>query len=256
MNLFRRKSQEQAIKSVADDLKNETDKDAELTELSAVSNPKRIDKARNDARATISEATVADVHTDTLIEQGRCPSCKARISDLLYTAVCPECGWCRQNLPAGGHCRVVLDDDEIINCDQTIAIREKQVLCIRDSHVVSRIFQERIRRIDYQWNDDALEEAKHRLHKRRSGVCSWCEKQLNNTSENLDEPDAPYQEYVAFGAFQERHTFCSIKCLVAFRSQYPVRVHRNCYETECPSCTQCIKRFDVKNFKRVRPTTS
>ena len=126
---FRKKKRQIAPPIVADDLKNATHADAELTELSAVNNPKRIDRARDDAHATISDAAVADIRSKTLIKKGRCPACNARITDLLYTAVCPECGWSRQNVPDGDHCRVVLQDDAIV-CDRTISIKNGQLLCM------------------------------------------------------------------------------------------------------------------------------
>ena len=245
---FRKKKRKTAAPIVADDLKNATHADAELTELSAVNNPKRIDRARDDAHATISDAAVADIRSKTLIKKGRCPACNARITDLLYTAVCPDCGWSRQNVPDGDHCRVVLQDDAIV-CDRTISIKNGQLLCIRDAHVISQVDQSRVLRIDYQWEEDDLQVARDLLHKQRTGICSWCEARLDQAT---SEPAAPYDEYVAFGAFQEHYAFCSLKCLKAFRRQYPVRVHRNCYETDCPACDQCIKRYDVKDFKRVQ----
>ena len=58
---------------------------------------------------------------------------------------------------------------------------------------------------------------------------------------------------VAFGANQERFSFCSDECYEAFRKMYPSRVHRNCYERDCADCNLCIKHFDdeVGNIRQL-----
>jgi hypothetical protein len=68
--------------------------------------------------------------------------------------------------------------------------------------------------------------------------CAWCEKQGD------PDKDGFHVVYVAFGAWQERHVFCTEECYEAFRRMYPSRVHRDCYERNCAECDQCRKRYD------------
>ena len=95
------------------------------------------------------------------------------------------------------------------------------------------------------WKAGELEQARQDMYRIRGGVCSWCEKDFADS----DVGD-PLEDYVAFGTLQERYVLCSEKCMSAFRKQYPPRVHRNCYETDCKDCTLCVKRFDVQSFRR------
>ena len=75
-------------------------------------------------------------------------------------------------------------------------------------------------------------------------ICSWCNEALNPDEEEI------YEDYVAFGTFQEHYIFCSEKHQKEFRKMYPSRIHRNCYETDCNQCELCIKRYDTHGFKR------
>ena len=40
---------------------------------------------------------------------------------------------------------------------------------------------------------------------------------------------------------QMRYVFCSNKCNEAFQKQYPIRIHKNCYERSCLDCDLCEK---------------
>ena len=82
-------------------------------------------------------------------------------------------------------------------------------------------------------------------------LCGWCGKEADV------EKDGFTLAHVAFGASQERHCFCSDACYEAFRLMYPSRVHRNCYDSECATCTLCIKRYtdEAEGMKMVAEDT-
>jgi len=218
----------------------------ELSALVALGKRSEVDRAINEAERVADEATRADIRGIKLMELGRCPECSARTENFLYTAVCPSCGWYRRSTPASEQCVVTMDSGEEIHCDHIFSVHGDQILCVRDGVVTNQVARRYVRRVDYIWEEGELEAARQRTRKEREGVCSWCDKSLREA-----EADGPFDEYVAFGAMQEHYVFCSKPCLVAFRKQYPPRVHRNCYETECAVCDQCIKRFDVDGYKRV-----
>ena len=46
------------------------------------------------------------------------------------------------------------------------------------------------------------------------------------------------------------YAFCSEDCMSSFRRRYPTRIHRNCYETDCRDCNECVRRYDVDGFRR------
>ena len=240
------KKSEEAAKT--EERKSEDKIAEEITDLSASERPRNVSRAKTEAEEVISTATIADIRGAALIGRGRCPECGGRTESLLYTAVCTSCGWLRQFAPEGGHCILYLETGDTLTCDRTYTVKRDQLLCVKDDVVVSQIDRSTVRRIDFVWGEKELARARERLRKERRGVCSWCEKDLDD----VEEDDAPFEEFVAFGVFQERYVFCKTACLRSFRKQYPVRIHRNCYETDCSSCDECMKRFDTHGFKRVR----
>ena len=70
-----------------------------------------------------------------------------------------------------------------------------------------------------------------------AGIDSWTEKPLE------DYEGEPTIVYAAFGNLQERYVFGNEENAQAFKRQYPVRVHKNCYERTCVECDLCIKKF-------------
>ncbi len=65
----------------------------ELAELVASGEKRDVQKAITEAEQAVSEATKADIRGIKLLEKGRCPECSARTENLLYTSVCPNCGY-------------------------------------------------------------------------------------------------------------------------------------------------------------------
>jgi hypothetical protein len=235
-------------KKRAPQLASDAPKDAklqeELSELTATENRKELDRADTEVQEVVTQATRADIREIKLIEQGRCPQCKSRTDNFLYTVVCPACGWYRREVPTIGKSIVHLDSGEMIPCDRVYRAND-EYLCVRDGVVVSQVLRRYIRRIEYNWEPDELARARDQSHKRRYGVCSWCDKDLAEAEE-----EGPFEDFVAPGAYQERYIFCSETCMGSFRKRFPSRVHRNCYETECSSCDKCIKKYDIDGFRR------
>ena len=65
--------------------------------------------------------------------------------------------------------------------------------------------------------------------------CDWCGKPGNPLLDGF------HLLQIAFGRKQERYHFCSNDCYEAFRALYPSRIHRNCYEQSCATCSECEK---------------
>jgi hypothetical protein len=160
--------------------------------------------------------------------------------------LCPACGWYRRSIPDSGHSTLHLSSGDTIECDYVHLTSDGEYLCVTDGVVVSQVMRRHVVHIDYTWEEGELAAARERLRRRRVGICSWCEKDLATL-----EAEEPLVDYVAFGAMQERYVFCSEKCMREFRRQYPSRVHRNCYQTDCGACSQCLKRYDTDGFRRV-----
>ena len=244
---FRRETQSRPPASGSDEAKQDVELQDELDELTASENPRNVDRAKTEAERAISDATFADIRGITLIERGRCPECGGRTELMVFSRVCTNCGWYRWGSQEAGTCMVILETGEKIKCDKIFNVKGDRILCVRDDVVQNLVSAASIRRVDYEWDKEKLERARFRYQKERTGVCDWCGVGLRD----LDESLPILEDYVAFGAFQERFRLCSEKCLVSFRRQYPTRIHRNCYQTDCNTCDQCIKRFDTLNFKRI-----
>ncbi len=233
----------------SDALKAELPKDsklvAEIDELASIGDRRELQRADTEVKEVVSKATQADIRNILLIDQGRCPVCAARTENFLFTVVCPSCGWFRREIPDRGSATVHLETDETIECDYVHHGSRDEFLCIREGVVISELMRSEVKRIDYVWAEGELDQARGLARKLKNGICSWCESDLGESP-----PEDHHEDFVAFGAFQERYIFCSEKCQRAFRKHYPARVHRNCYEVDCNQCNLCTKRYDTHGFKR------
>ncbi|NOY08135.1 MAG: hypothetical protein GXP33_04755 [Spirochaetes bacterium] len=245
MNIFSNKKKENKKKSQKkqDQPKDETLKE-EFIEISDIADPKSVSKADSEVREALNQATKTDLRNILMISQGRCPICHGRTDRFLFTVVCPTCGWFKRKTPEKGHSHVYLTNGQEIICDY-IHHGKEEYLCIRGGVVVSEVMKSSVRNIDFIWAKNELKDAREQSHKVQGGTCAWCGK----ISEGGNEKDI-FEDYAAFGSTQEHYRFCSEKCQRAFRKQYPSRIHRNCYETDCNTCNLCIRRFDTRNFKR------
>lgn len=222
----------------------------ELGELARERSLKEIDRAGTEVEEAVTKAKQADIRRVMMIEHGRCPECQGRTDNYLFTHVCPSCGWYRREQPTVGKTVVHLDDGANISCDRIYRVEGDEFVCVEHGVVIALVMRRHVRRIEYQWTADEIAHMRERSRKLRAGVCYWCEKDLTE----LDaEEDGPFEDYVAFGVFQERYVFCSEACMASFRRRYLSRIHRNCYETDCRSCDKCIKRYDVDGFRRRLP---
>lgn len=229
----------------ASELPKDSKLSAEIDGLAGIGDRRELQRADTEVKEVLSRATTTDIRNILLIDQGRCPVCAARTENFLFTVVCPSCGWFRREVPSKGSAVVYLKSGEKIECDYVHHGNREEYLCIRDGVVISEVMRSEARRIDYSWGTGDLDEARSLARRLKSGICSWCETELSETPQ-----EAHFEDYVAFGAFQERFVFCSEKCQRSFRRQYPARVHRNCYEVDCNQCSLCIKRYDTRGFKR------
>lgn len=227
--------------------KDETLKE-EFTSVADIGDPKEIGKADSEVKETVAEATKTDIRNIMLIDQGRCPQCHGRTERFLFTVVCPSCGWFRRKIPETGHSIVYLNDGKKIECDY-VHHGPDEFLCIRDGVVIAEAMRNSVFRIEHSWKEHELEKARESARHLREGTCAWCETSIAEVMED-GETEGISEDYVAFGTTQEHYVFCSEKCQRAFRKQYPSRIHRNCYETDCNQCDLCIKRFDTRYFKR------
>ena len=246
MALFRKKSRNEPLnrRTLQSDVAKDDTLIDEFAELSDIGDAREIGKADTEVKVALSEATKADIKNIMMMDQGRCPTCHGRTERFLFTVVCPSCGWYRRKIPDTGHSVVHLRDGKKINCDY-VHRGADEYLCIKDGVVVAEVMRSSVFTIEHSWRENELETARQMAHKMVVGICSWCEKSLADAdSEDTGE------DYVSFGAAQEHFVFCSEKCQRAFRKQYPSRIHRNCYETDCNNCNLCMKRFDTRGFKR------
>ena len=218
----------------------------ELEELAGAGSRKEIDRAGTEVEEAVTKAKQADIRQIMMIEHGRCPECGGRTDNYLLTVVCPTCGWFRREQPTAGKTVVHLDDGATVSCDSIYRVEGDEFVCVENGVVIALAMRRHVRRIEYQWTPEELAQMRERSRKLRTGVCYWCEKDLAEA----EEEDGPFEDYVAFGVFQEHYVFCSEACMASFRRRYPSRVHRNCYETDCSGCDNCIKRYNVDGFRR------
>lgn len=229
----------------------------QLSSLVAAHDPADVSATETEVQEAVVKAARSDLRAVKLLGQGRCPDCQNRTEYFLYTTVCPHCGWYRRTVPDTGHSVVHLDTGERIVCDRVYRVRGEELLCVKEGVVVNQVAQRFIRQIEHIWSKEELAEARRARKRRAEGICAWCERDFalitpeeTRRDTAVDGVEPPFEEFVAFGAVQDRYMLCSRRCIEAFRKQFPSRIHRNCYETECRDCNACIKRYDITHFRR------
>ena len=216
------------------------DQDSELEkEISLLTKEDKasVGKVISEVEGTIKEATKASIRDVKLLEEGRCPKCGRKTRQFLFTTVCEFCGWSTFITPEKGHALIHLKDGSLVESDTIFPIIKGDVLGITDDVVRVRMPVENISYIEYAWTDEEIVERRTQRRREERVVCEWCQKEVEQ-----DEYVAII--YAAVGTHQERYQYCSEKCKRAFEKQYPMRVHRNCYETSCADCNECVKRYD------------
>jgi hypothetical protein len=175
-------------------------------------------------------------------------------------------------MPESGSVNVYLDDGSRIACDAVFDTKGGYLLCIADDVIRARVDKKNVSHIEFEWRKEEVDQRREQYRRETRGVCHWCEKPFDEVfAEHLKrveeakkakrDPEKPWEAiivYSAFGVYQNRYEFCSERCENAFKRQYPVRVHKNCYDRTCPDCTLCIKKYegyDETLFKRLETGT-
>ncbi|MFH1006690.1 MAG: hypothetical protein V1800_04195 [Candidatus Latescibacterota bacterium] len=216
------------------------DQDNELEkEISLLTkgNKGSVDKLISEVEGTITEATKASIRDVKLLEEGRCPSCGRKTKPFLFTTVCEYCGWSTFITPEKGHALIHMKDGNVFESKSIFQIVNGDILGITDEVVRVRIPAGNVSYIEYAWTYEEITERKTQRRREEQVMCDWCQKEVER------------DEYVAVtfasvGTQQTRYQYCSEKCKRSFEKQYPMRIHRNCYETSCVECHECVKKFE------------
>lgn len=202
---------------------------------------------------TVKEAAKASLRDIRLMEEGRCPSCGHKTNQFLFTSVCANCGWFSFISPEEGKSIIHLKNGADIECGTTFDTKGDYILGITHGVVRAKVSKENVDYIEFAWTDEEIEKKREANIRDQAGICSWCEKPLTEVEAE------PVIVYAAFGTTQDRYVFCTDKCNEAFQKQYPVRVHRNCYNRTCLDCDLCIKKYsgeDETFLKRLETAPS
>ena len=196
----------------------------------------QLDEAMEEINEAVREAAKTSLRDIRLIEEGRCPSCGHKSNPFLFTTVCANCGWFSHISPEEGKSIIHLKSGGTIECGTTFDTKDYYILGITDDVVRAKVSKDNVEYIEFRWTDEEIERKRKAMMVVQARVDSWTEKPLSEY-----EGD-PILVYASFGNLQERYVFGSIENAEAFKKQYPVRVHKNCYERPCVDCDLCIKK--------------
>lgn len=200
-----------------------------------------LDQTMEEIDTAVKEAAKASLRDIRLMEEGRCPSCGHKTRQFLFTSVCANCGWFSFISPEEGKSIIHLKNADTIECGTTFDTRGDYILGITDGVVRAKVSKENVEYIEFAWTEDEIAKKRKTRAREQAGTCSWCEKLLTETE------GEPTIVYAAFGNDQERYLFCAEKCEEAFKKQYPIRIHKNCYNRSCIGCDLCIKKYSGKD---------
>ena len=217
-----------------------------------------LDEAREGVEKAVKEAAQSSLRDLGLMEEGRCPECGRKLIQFLFTSVCTNCGWASYIMPEKGSVTLHLYDGSIISCQAIFDTKGGTALCIHNDVVRARVDKRNISHVDFNWPGEEVERRRAQYLREARGICEWCEKPFNEAyGEHLKrveeakaegrDPERPWEPivvYAAFGTAQNRYRFCCERCEEGFKRQYPVRVHRNCYDRPCPGCDLCAKKYE------------
>lgn len=217
-----------------------------------------LNEAMEEVEGAVREAAKTSLRDLALMEEGRCPDCGRKLHQYLFTSICSHCGWTSYIMPEEGGASVYLNDGSRISCQAVFDTKGDYVLCIADDVIRARIAKKNINHIEFAWPKEEVDRRREQHRRETRGICEWCEKPFDEVyAEHLKrveeaekagkEPEKAWEAiivYAAFGVYQNRYEFCSERCENAFKRQYPVRVHKNCYERPCPDCNLCIKKYE------------
>ncbi len=196
-----------------------------------------LDETMEEIDAAVRKAAKTTLQDIRMMEEGRCPACGQKTQQFLFTSVCASCGWFSFISPEEGKSVIHLKTGRNIECGTTFDTQGDYILGITDGVVRAKVTKDNVQHIEYVWSDEEIEKKRSARAREQAGICSWCEKNLTLAEEES------IVVYAAFGSYQDRYVFCSRHCSKAFQHQYPIRVHKNCYNRPCPDCDLCIKKF-------------
>ena len=205
-----------------------------------------LDETMEEINAAVRKAARTTLQDIRMMEEGRCPSCGHKTRQFLFTSVCAGCGWFSFISPEEGKSIIHLKTGNNIECGTTFDTQGGYILGITDGVVRAKVSKDNVQHIEYVWSDEEIEKKRTARAREQAGICSWCEKNLTLAEEDV------IVAYAAFGNYQDRYVFCSKHCSEAFQGQYPVRVHKNCYNRPCPDCDLCIKKYSGEDETLLR----
>ena len=223
----------------------------EAMSLLAKEGQDNLDQTMEEIDTAVKEAARASLRDIKLMEEGRCPDCGQKTQQFLFTSVCANCGWFSFISPEEGTSIIHLKNGTTIECGSTFDTKGDYILGITDGVMRAKVSKENVAHIEFVWTEEEISKKREARTREQAGICSWCEKYLTEVE------DAPIIVYASFGTYQDRSVFCSEKCEQAFQKQYPVRVHKNCYNRSCIDCDLCVKKYsgeDETLLKRFEET--
>lgn len=207
--------------------------------MTLLSKEDNLDDTLVEIESAVQEAAKTSLRSIKMMEEGRCPSCGQKTHQFLFTSVCANCGWFSYISPEEGKSIIHLKNSSTIECGSTFDTRGDYILGITDGVVRAKVSKDNVEHIEFVWTDDEIHRKRVTRDRQQEGICSWCEKSLTETEADED----PIVVYAAFGHEQERFIFCTEKCEKSFQKQYPIRIHKNCYNRTCTECDLCQKRY-------------
>jgi hypothetical protein len=196
-----------------------------------------LDQTMQEIDQAVKEAAKSSLRDIKLMEEGRCPSCGHKTSQFLFTTVCANCGWFSHISPEEGKAVIHLKGSATIECGTTFDTKDYYILGITDGVVRAKVAKENVEYIEFRWTQEEIEKKRRSRAAAQAGIDAWTEKPLT------DYEGEPIIIYAAFGPHQERFVFGTKENAEAFKKQYPVRVHKNCYNRPCIGCDLCVKKY-------------
>ena len=216
----------------------EEDTDKLRNDLEFVNEETTTSKIKAEADRKIRSAAVQSVSRLHVLQQGRCPKCGASLNQNVFVSVCEECGWHSYSVPRQGSiCVHTKNRAEGIMGEKCHVLKNGEVLVLNGDVVTARIPSSSVEWVEYLWGENEVSARRSAIKERLSLPCGWCGKETTPDTEGF------HLVHAAFGSTQERFCFCCDECYEAFKQMYPSRVHRNCYETSCEKCNECMKRY-------------
>jgi len=245
LKIRRKKAKEEEKKEKQIVVEGQENELVESISLLAREDKGSVKKIITEVDTTVKEATKESLKSLKLLEEGRCPECGRKTKQFLFTSVCPYCGWSSFISPQQRKRIIVhLKDGFSIECDSTFDTKKGDILCITNDVVRQKVPRENVNYTEFAWTEEEIRERKTQREREATGICDWCGAALPKAQMDV--------VYAAFGASQERYLFCSSRCKLAFQGQYPVRIHRNCYQRLCEECDECIKKYDASDERIIR----